>query len=266
MQLFYRSYGKGFPIVALHGLYASSDSWIGLANELSNHYQVILVDQRNHGRSPHSPEHTYEQLSNDLHMLLDSLSLKQVILMGHSMGGKTAMYFALRHPERVKGLIVEDVSPLAYPSNHENALYHKKIIHSLQSLPINSCQSRRELENILFQTISDMKLCKFLLKNLQRTKDGKFVWRINLDILLNNLLNILDEVTLSCTAIKTPSLFIKGSMSKYVEKKDETAIQNYFPNASIVTIQNVGHWVHTEQQNEFLRNVNQYLSLLNNAD
>lgn len=265
MHLFYRTYGNGFPIVALHGLYASSDSWIGLVGELSHTYRLILVDQRNHGRSPHSPEHSYASMSDDLHQLLDDLSIEQAILMGHSMGGKTAMYFSLRHAERVRGLIVEDISPLAYPLNHKNVLIHHKIIHALQSLPISN-KSRSELEELLFQSIPDRTLCKFLLKNLQRGKNGKLEWRINLAALSKNLVEIMGDVTEKCSPVKTPSLFIKGSMSGYISEKDEVAIRTFFPNANIITIPNAGHWVHNEQQSIFTQSVKQYLSLLNSVD
>lgn len=266
MRLFYRSYGKGFPIVALHGLYASSDSWMNLVGELSSSYRLILVDQRNHGRSPHSTEHSYELMGKDLYELLDALCLNQVILLGHSMGGKTTMYFALRYPKLVKGLVVEDISPFAYPKNHKNVLYHKKIISSLQSLPLNSCKFREEVENILLQTIPDSALCKFLLKNLQRNQYRELTWRINPAILAQNLTKIMDDVTKGCTPINTPTLFIKGSTSHYITSKDENTIREFFPNTTISTIQNSGHWPHNEQQIEFLRTVKQYLSLLNSTD
>lgn len=267
MRLFYRRYGQGQTIIALHGLYASSDSWMGLVHDLSRTYQIILVDLRNHGRSPHSPDHSYSAISSDLLELYEELSIEKAILMGHSMGGKAAMHFALRHPERVKGLIIEDISPLAYPMEHENVSYHKKIIDALLSLTLVNYVTRQEVENVLSASIPDKILCRFLLKNLHRDKEGKLEWRINLQVLRNNLSQIMENVIDDKNKVVTiPSLFFKGDLSKYISKEDENAISMIFSQSEILTVEGISHWIHNEQQTAFLKNVNQYLSLLNSAD
>lgn len=267
MQLFYRKYGEGAPIVALHGLYASSDSWMGLVGELSKQHQLILVDLRNHGRSPHSPEHSYSLMSDDLLELFDKLVINQAILMGHSMGGKAAMHFALNYPERTKGLIVEDISPLGYSASNENVIFHQKIINALKLLQINSCTSRKEVEDSLFQKIPNMALCHFLLKNLRRNKNGELEWRINLSFIEKNLPLIMESIiTENVLPIEVRSLFVKGSESTYVVEKDEEAIRLFFPYSSITTAQSAGHWIHNEQERDFMRYVKQYFSLLNSTD
>jgi pimeloyl-ACP methyl ester carboxylesterase len=205
-------------------------------------------------------------MSEDLLELLDELSIEQAILLGHSMGGKVAMHFSLHYPERVKGLIVEDISPLAYLQNHENVIYHQNIINALKSLPINHFTSRKEAEIALSKAINDVSLNKFLLKNLQRNKDGKLVWRIDLGVLVKNLYRIMENITDEVKPSDIYSLFIRGSLSKYISNEDEVAIKTFFPRSTIKTIQNAGHWTHNEQQSDFLQTVKQYLSLLNSAD
>lgn len=267
MKLFYRKYGKGIPIIALHGLYASYHSWIGLTAELSKDYQLILLDLRNHGHSPHSSEHSYPLMSDDLLELFDELAIDKAILMGHSMGGKLAMHFALNHPQRVKGLIVEDISPLAYTSNSDNVIFHQNVINALKALPINSLSTRKEAQNNLLQKLPDNTLCQFLLKNLQRNKSGMLEWRINLNIIEKNLPAIMDSVVAENTKpLDIPSLFIRGFTSSYIAKKDEKTIKLLFPKSSVLTIQNAKHTPHNEQEYIFLCRVKQYLSLLNSAD
>ena len=269
MQLFYRKYGygKGAPIVALHGLYASSDSWMSIASKFGKQHQLILVDLRNHGRSPHSPQHSYPLMSNDLLELLDKLAINRAILMGHSMGGKTAMHFALNQPNRVKGLVVEDISPLRLMLDNENALFHQKIINALKSLPIGSFTTRKEAQACLLQKLPDMALCQFLLKNLHRNKNGKLDWRINLSAIENNLPLIMESVTTEyASPLNIPTLFIKGSESTYVAHKDEEAIKQLFLKASISTVHGADHWVHSKRERDFLECVNQYFSLLNSTD
>ncbi len=267
MQLFYRKYGKGTPIIALHGLYASYDSWISLVATFSESHQLILVDLRNHGRSPHSSEHSYPLMSNDLLELFDELAISQAILMGHSMGGKTAMHFALSYPERVNGLIVEDISPLGYLPNSENAIFHQNVINALKHLPIKQYSTRKEVQDNLIQKIPDKTLCQFLLKNLQRNKNGALEWRINLDIIEKNLPLIMESVVTENTKpIEIPALFIKGSTSAYITEKDEKAIKLLFPCSSILTIQNTSHTPHNEQEIIFSECVNQHFSMLNNTD
>ncbi len=264
MQLFYRTYGTGVPLIALHGLYASSDSWMGLVHELSAEHQLILVDQRNHGRSPHSQEFSYRLMSEDLRELMDSLRIEKAIIMGHSMGGKTAMTFSLSYPERTKGLIVEDISPLAYAAGNKNVRFHRQIINAMQQLPLNELKSRNDAEERLLVAIPDLTLCRFLLKNLWRTTAGDFEWRINLASLANNLDRIMDKVGGTNPTFEGCSLFIKGAQSAYIQANDKICINRLFPNSSIATVSAAGHWVHIEQQNEFLKFVKKYFYLLKN--
>lgn len=265
MNLFYRESGKGDPLIILHGLYGSSDNWVSIAKALESHFRILNVDQRNHGQSPQSQELNYSVLANDLLELLDNLKLEKIILLGHSMGGKTAMQFTIDHPERVSSLIVVDIAPWSHLGN--NALSaqivseHQHIIEGLMSIQTNSLTSRNQADTILSEWVKTEHIRQFLLKNLKRELNGSFTWKLNLSAISNNIENLMNGIKTksqdySCD-IKT--LFIKGEFSNYIPKTREEDLKRIFTNAEISTIKDSGHWVHAEKPKEFLNAVLAFL-------
>ena len=258
MKLFYRDSGKGDPLIILHGLYGSSDNWVGISKELEKFFRVILVDQRNHGQSPHSENHTYNDLVNDLLETIDALGFQKIKIIGHSMGGKVAMQFAIDHPDRIKSLIVVDITPWGYNQNHtiSQPLFeeHSRIISGLMNIPISSITSRNEADNILSETIKNTTIRQFLLKNLKRGRDGSFSWRFNLPVLANSLPNMLSGITPHRDLKKsdTNALFIKGSLSSYIPNDKKEELKRTFPNSEVLSVNDAGHWVHAEKPEEFL--------------
>lgn len=245
MKLFYRQLGgKGQPIVILHGLFGSSDNWLTQAKLLADHYRVYLVDQRNHGQSPHSDTFNYDVLADDLHEFLITNSISDPILIGHSMGGKTAMKFATAHPELISRLIIVDIAPKNYPVKHDT------ILEGLKALPVDKIQSRNEADGLLARYVPEADVRQFLLKNLQRKQDGGFDWKINLPSLDKNIESI-GEGIIGDFKFEKPSLFIRGKHSNYVEDADLDYIKKVFPQSSLVTL-DAGHWVQAEKPKEFV--------------
>lgn len=252
MKLYYREYGSGTPLIILHGLYGSSDNWAAIARSLSNQFRVIVPDLRNHGRSPHNPVHTYEAMSSDIMELADSLQLQKVIIAGHSMGGKAAMWFAKRWPERVAGLIVMDMSPFRYDQqqNSSSAMHHT-ILKIMNQADLSSFTSREEAEKIFTGAIGSERIVKFLLKNLTRNRMGKFEWKLSPHNLLLNIDHIMDgfdRSELVTDPIKGfPVLFIRGEKSDYIPEEDIDDIAAIFPAAEFITIKGASHWLHAEE-------------------
>jgi pimeloyl-ACP methyl ester carboxylesterase len=266
MHLFYRKSGSGAPLIILHGLYGSSDNWYSIGRELSSSYTIYLLDQRNHGNSPHDPVHNYDVLASDLFDFIRENIKEPVMIMGHSMGGKTALSFGLKHPELVGKMIVVDMSPLGYDMNDASNAgnYHMQIIRALQSLKAETLSSREEADRMLSEGVPSPVVRQFLLKNLKRTPDGKFHWAFNLQALAANMpqifYGVIDENTTDPRSIPVfPLLFIKGERSPYIGNRDEEAIHQYFPKAEISVVPDAGHWVHAEQPKVFLETVKQFL-------
>jgi len=267
VKLFYREFGKGSPLIILHGLYGSSDNWVSIGKELATYYRVIIVDQRNHGQSPHNNELSYKILSADLLELFEDLNLGKVILLGHSMGGKTAMQFTLDHPGKVSELIVVDIAPWSYLINNslldQHIKDHQQIINGLMSIPIDTITSREEANKILSQYIRSEKVRQFLLKNLKREQNGSFVWKFNLPVLASNLKQLMEGIELKSesTRCTTKTLFIKGERSNYIPSDKEDGIKSIFSESKVVTIEKAGHWVHAERPIEFLDELKKFLNL-----
>jgi esterase len=261
MKLYSKVFGQGQPLVVLHGLYGSSDNWMSIGRELSNSFRVILVDQRNHGRSPHSPNHSYDDLAGDLLELLMSKDVVNPIIIGHSMGGKVAINFARTYPNMVKALIVLDILPFSYRSIEEllftQEQQHAKIISSLLMLRLEDANSREELDESLSIQIPDKSVRQFLLKGIKRDKNGQFVWQLNLEALSNNLANMMDTVLPESFAesINVPTLFLKGENSNYISPKGEGMLKNFFSNYNAVSIPNAGHWLHAENPQAVLTEI-----------
>ena len=254
MQLFFKEHGQGGAIVLLHGLFGSSDNWHYVAMQLSEQFRVFSLDQRNHGQSPHSDEINYSLMADDVNEFLDSRKIETVTLIGHSLGGKTAMQFALQFPARAGKLIVEDIAPRAYPSVYEN------LMEALLALDLPKFQTRQQIEEALAPEIPDLTLRRFLLKNLGRNSDGKFFWKINLRGIQKNTAALREPVS-SSKPFEKPSLFVRGEKSDYVRAEDEAQIHRLFPNVKIETIAGAGHWVHSEKPEEFCRRVFIFLQM-----
>ena len=246
MELFYKKLGEesyGEPLIIVHGLFGSSDNWYTLGKKFAQDYTVFLVDQRNHGHSPHSDEHNYELMADDLLEVIRKEHLISVNLLGHSMGGKTVMKFAEQYEEMVDKLIVADIGPQAYSSHHD------LIIEALLSLHPETLRSRKEAATVLSQKIDNASIRQFLLKNLYWKEPGKLAWRMNVEVLASSIDNILEAVP--SHPIQCETLFIRGDESGYIRETDFKIIHEMFPNSKIETIQGVGHWLHAEAPEEF---------------
>ena len=270
MELFYRKYGEaGPPMVIVHGLYGSGDNWVSIARELADHFEVFVVDQRNHGQSPHSDRHDYPALRDDLKEFLDSKGIDRAVLIGHSMGGKTIMSFAMSWPERVQSLISIDIAPRPYHDlalNSHQAANHAQMIDDMLALDFNGLESREEVDQALRGDIGSGRVRSFLLKNVQRNDNGDFYWRINLRALRDNLDKIMDgldteKVIAEGGVTGFPALFVSGERSDYIRAEDHQLIKSLFPVADIVTIPNAGHWVHAEQPTLLIKNIKYFLSV-----
>jgi esterase len=265
MELFYHKLGKGKPLIILHGLYGSSDNWYTLGKQLSGDFEVYLIDQRNHGHSPRHPLHSYIALRDDLHEFIVHHSLFKPVLLGHSMGGRTVMFFAASHPKLVEKICVVDISPCSYkPENHPvETLQQESIIHSLNSIDLLHLSNRKDADRQLANTIGSTVIRQFLLKNLKINKKNEYYWSINLHALSANLHEVytgIDTLNLDSRFQMTfPALFIKGQHSGYIKEKDIDCIHRYFSNSSIVTIPDAGHWVHAEQPALFLETIKKFL-------
>ena len=251
MKLFYREYGEGQPLIILHGLMGSSDNWLPQAKMLSEHYHVFVIDQRNHGQSPHHEELTYEALTEDLLEFIQTHQLRQPIILGHSMGGKAAMNFALQNPDIPEALILVDIAPKAYEIRHDY------IVEGLKAVPIDSVQNRNDADEALSRHVADPAVRQFLLKNLMRKPEGGFGWRINLPVIDRSIHAISSGLFAEgCFTKKT--LFIRGLKSDYILDEDLETIRKYFPQARLVDM-NTGHWVQAEKPAEFVEEVMKFL-------
>ncbi len=253
MKLFYRKYGSGQPLIILHGLFGQSDNWNTLAKQFADGgFEVYIVDQRNHGLSPHSDVWNYQAMSDDVLELIKDNKLQNVILLGHSMGGKTAMEFAIQHPEFIDKLIVVDIAPKQYSQNNQN------VLDALQAVDFNLIQTRKEVEAVLSGYIADVGTKQFLLKNLYWKENGELAWRFNLTIIAKYIKNSGEAIT-SDTICNTPTLFIRGEKSTYILDEDLNLMQDMFSNSKLKTIAGSGHWVHAEKPKEFFECVMEFI-------
>ncbi|MEO8147904.1 MAG: alpha/beta fold hydrolase [Bacteroidia bacterium] len=254
MKLNFKKIGEGKPLLILHGLFGQLDNWMTFGKKISEQgYAAYLVDLRNHGHSPHDENFNFQFLSDDVVELINDEQLKNVNLLGHSLGGKTAMTVALNNASLVSKLIVVDIAPKYYP------VHHDEIIAALHSVNLDLINSRSGAEKILSEKISDFGTKQFLLKNLFWKTDTQLAWRFNLDAIEKNI----DEVgkqTVSDNKFEKPTLFIRGEKSKYILDEDLIEIKNLFPNSKLITAPNAGHWVHADAPQWFLENVSEFLT------
>ena len=254
MKLHSNIIGEGKPFVILHGFLGMGDNWKTLGKKYSElGYQVHLVDQRNHGRSPHSPEFSYSILSNDLKEYCNDHNLTDVILLGHSMGGKTAMEFACNHPNVVQKLIIADIAPKYY------APHHQTILESLHALDFSKIASRTDAEESLKNNIKDTGTRLFLLKNLYRKEKTTFGLRINLNTLTEKVQEIGKALENGAT-FSGETLFVRGENSDYILNEDINLINEHFSNYQLKTVSKASHWLHAENPSEFFEFTTQFIT------
>lgn len=258
MKLFFREYPAAKPnapvMIIMHGLFGSCDNWLTQAKLFAQDYHVFTIDQRNHGLSPHSDDFDYTFMVKDLVEFIDDHQLHNPIIIGHSMGGKTAMNFAIAHPDKLERLIVVDIAPRSYN------LEHYTIADGLNAITIDSLTSRNEADEQLARFVPEADVRQFLLKNLQRKPEGGFSWKINLKVITAKLSNVGVDLHYKGTFDK-PTLFIKGNRSNYIKDSDTNLILQYFPQAKLEGM-DTGHWVQAEKPQEFVTLVHNYLQAL----
>lgn len=246
MSLNFKKYGTADKhLVILHGLFGSLDNWQSIAKELSAYYTVYIVDQRNHGKSPHYPEHNYTLMAQDLKGFLDEQGITKTNLLGHSMGGKTVMQFSIENPEYIERMIVADIAPKYY------APHHQDIIAALKSVDFEVCTSRQMVQDKIKESITNQGVQQFLLKGLTWVEKEKLGWKFNLDVLSSQIENIGEELV-GFAYFTNPTLFLMGENSNYVTEDDIDTIEEIFPMAKYETVSNAGHWLHAENPTEFV--------------
>jgi pimeloyl-ACP methyl ester carboxylesterase len=246
MELNYKKFGEGdSTILILHGFLGSLDNWQTVAKHLSDHYTVFTIDQRNHGRSPHSEEMDYHLLANDIVWFCTQHALQTVSIIGHSMGGKVAMLVALVHPGLIDKLVVVDIAPVPYEGGHESLLF------AMAEAPIKTMVKRDEVDTFLQPRIPNFGVRQFVMKNLSRDDEGKFVWKCNLESLIMNYRNLMDFPRTAHTFTGNV-YFIKGEQSGYITKENWPACKEYFPSAELQSVNYAGHWVHADNPEGFL--------------
>ena len=255
MQLHFKEYGHGAPIVILHGLFGSSDNWNGIAQKLAERFHVFSLDLRNHGRSPHSAKMDLPLMAEDVAEFLSAKHLTDAVILGHSLGGKVAMRLALSHPAKLRALIIVDMAPRAY------APAHTAIFEAMLRLDLKAFQTRSQIEAALSPAIHDDDTRRFLLKNVGNTEDGGFKWKLNLRGIHDNYSHLNEAVAVGVDeTFAKPALFVRGNCSDYVTDTDSSEIQKLFPVARLATIPNAGHWVHADAPDAFLARVHDFLA------
>jgi esterase len=252
MNLNYKSYGQGQPIIILHGLFGMLDNWQTIAKKLAENYSVFAVDQRNHGRSPHDPGMNHKVMAEDLQEFMQQQWIHKAFVLGHSMGGKTAMQLALDFPEMVEKLIVVDIGPFSNSGGHE------VIFDALLSMDLKKIKSRKEADDFLSTKIPQFGVRQFLLKNLSGNKAGEYFWKMNLPVIYKHYSEILAKVDVN-EPFEGDTLFIRGGKSNYINEGDFPAFKNIFPNAQLKTIENAGHWVHADAPDQLLKTTINFL-------
>ena len=246
--------GQGKPLIILHGLLGMGDNWISLGRRFADSgFQVHLIDQRNHGKSFHSDQMQYESMVADIERYFIHYNIYSANIIGHSMGGKTAMHFAVAHPDKVDKLVVVDIAPKNYPPHHHF------IFDAINSVDLQQFNKRNELAIFLQKRIDSPAIVQFILKNLSRDSNGKFAWKANMKV-LQAATGLLGEALAPYAIFEKPTLFIKGAQSNYIKEQDAGLIMAHFPKAQIVGISNAGHWVHAEQPNHFFDLVLNFLN------
>lgn len=253
MKLNYKKYGsEEKTLIILHGLFGSLDNWQTLGKRFGEHFTTYIVDQRNHGKSPHLDSHNYQEMANDLNELIDELNVEDIYLIGHSMGGKTAMQFSIEKPHRVNKMVIVDIAPKYYPPHHQD------IIGALKSVDFKKENDRKSVQRKITEKINDPGVIQFLMKGLTWVTKEQLGWKFNLNVLSQQIENIGEKLT-GHAYFTNPTLFIKGELSNYITEEDIDIIEEAFPMSEHVTIENAGHWLHAEYPNQFFNEVITFL-------
>ncbi len=255
MELNFKIFGSGPALIILHGLFGSLDNWQTLARQFADYFSVFIVDQRNHGRSPHSDEvFNYQLLAEDLFQFMYAHSIYEAHLLGHSMGGKTVMQFAAMHEDMIDKLVIADMGI------KKNNRHHDAVLDTISAFPFHIIKSRKEADEWMTERISDFGVRQFLLKNLVRDPGGphEYIWKFNFEVLNRDYENILSKIE-SDYPIQRPALFIRGGESDYIRDEDFSEIKLLFPNAELSTMEGAGHWLHAEKPAEFFDKVIAFL-------
>ncbi|MBK8701484.1 MAG: alpha/beta fold hydrolase [Saprospiraceae bacterium] len=254
MNLNYKVFGEGFPVIILHGLFGMLDNWQAIGKRLASEgFMVYLVDQRDHGKSPFSDRIDYPTLAADLAAFMEAQWIYKAHIVGHSMGGKTAMQFCFDHEEMVESLVVVDICNKVYPGGHE------VIFSAINEAEVGKKSDREEIYTYLMERLQDEVTVQFLLKNIQRRKEGGYEWKMNVALLEASYNHILGKVGTVGQVTGKRSLFIRGERSNYVSEPDLDLIISQFPHSTVRTIPNAGHWVHADQPSAFTHEVVTFL-------
>lgn len=254
MQLNFKKLGSGEVLIILHGFMGSLDNWQSLANEFAKSYEVYLIDARNHGKSPHTATHSIAEMVEDLFDFLHQQQISKANIIGHSMGGKVAMQFAVNYPNCVNKLVVADIAAKKYGRGHDD------VFEALYAIDLTKIQTRKQAEEAMLPHVSEFGTRQFLLKNLERLENGTYQWKMNLDVLYRDYEEITQEVKTN-KPITIPVLFLKGELSKYIKDEDWEQIKSIFPEAELKEINKAGHWLHADNPKEFYEKVIAFLSL-----
>lgn len=238
----------------LHGIFGLSDNWATIGRRLAERFEVYIPDQRNHGQSPHSDTFNYYALTDDLTGFLDDRQIMKATLIGHSMGGKVAMNFALERPSRVDRLVVIDISTRKYPGRQQ----HIEILNTMMSVDFDKVETREDIEKMIAGKIPSERIRQFILKNVYRLGKKRLAWRLNAGAIYDNLENVFEGIA-SPLKFNKPALFIKGGRSEYITREDYELIRKNFPAAEFRVIEQASHWIHADAPDELCTILSDYL-------
>jgi len=255
MKLAFREFGEGQSLIILHGLFGQSDNWNTHAKSFAEKgFRVFTLDQRNHGLSPHSDVWNYDVMAEDLKEFIDDHQLQDPILLGHSMGGKTVMYFELKFPGIASKIIIADISASAYPPHHQD------VLAALNAVDFTKIKTRKEAEAIMNEHIKDFGTKQFLLKNIywKDNSENLMDWRFNLKVITKEYANVCAGVPEFVS--QTKALIVKGELSNYISDSDKDDLKKRFPHSTLVILNGAGHWVHAEKPKEFFETVLKFIT------
>ena len=248
MELYFRKYGHGSPVIILHGLFGLSDNWVAIGKELAKSHEVYIPDLRNHGLSPHDPAMNYYAMAADLEEFIDYHEIQKPVLIGHSMGGKVVMQFLADYPGRASGAVILDISPVEYKARRT----HLDILMAMKSVDVSSFSSRKEIHKAVAEKISDIRLQQFVLKNLQRSGNKSFSWKPNIDVIFESLDDVFAAVDMPEEKPEIPVLFVRGADSNYIRDEDLNFIEEKWSRLPVKTIPGASHWLHVDAPEEVI--------------
>ena len=248
MKLFYREFGNGKPVIVLHGLFGMSDNWVTIASVFAEklNRRIIVPDQRNHGQSPHNQVFNYHSLVDDIAQLYEELDISQAALIGHSMGGKVAMHFALDYPASVEKLVVADISPV-----HYKTWRHANLLEIMSSLNFSEFRTKKDVELKLESLLNDKRLINFLMKNIRSMSRDTLGWKLNIDAIKAQLEEVF-RFEPDGKLYNGNVLWLKGELSDYIQQTHHLTMYSFFPNTNLKVIPNASHWLHADNPEAFM--------------